>query len=479
MLKLRWVAVAAMLVGASLVPWVPGCTGGANPNARTVGNQPGGVKVGLGDIAVSEEGYIVVVESGHLAVGWPDDAKTQRLPVRKPTRLAFAEGRPVVYVHSAAEGALKAVDVEERKTIWSTPLSIHVPEGDVEETDLDERAKWATKTHSLKIETTPDDSRVVMILRNQVMLFETDEGKRVGDVSFKRGIVDAKVLSDSDRALLVHEHEWEGEGEDATPKTKVSVVQLDKGKSRSFAVPNCSDRLAVNQATKYAFLAPTRCRRDPISVISLKPGEESFVRNLPGFGPVQIAPRGEVAVGFLDAANVDESLFDDKSQVPPAPDGKEDVPRYHIMTIDTRSLEFELHGYGDRLPRYAMTPSGGYLLIDYASDRSSPPLRRFDTDKGHIRKFEGPRITLDNYVMTGDSKRAYAVQGGLYEADIENTRVDKLDLAFEPSNINIAPEGDRLYLRKPNEDVCIYALSSGTCVGVFGPRSSEGAAAKM
>ncbi|MFB6373533.1 MAG: hypothetical protein ABEN55_10555 [Bradymonadaceae bacterium] len=210
-------------------------------------------------------------------------------------------------------------------------------------------------------------------------------------------------------------------------------------------------------------------RRDPISVIDLEAGNERFVRNLPGFGPVQIAPRGQRAVGFVDGSAVDESLFDDKSQVPPEPEtDNADKPKYYLMVIDTESLDFELHAYGDILPRYEMTPDGRALLVDRAvAAEENEKLQHFDTETGTLRDFQGPTVELNNYVMTGDATGAYAIDEELFELDIPNKTVAEMEVGFTPMNLNLGPEGENLYLRKPDDTICIYSLSSETCTGEF------------
>ena len=87
----------------------------------------------------------------------------------------------------------------------------------------------------------------------------------------------------------------------------------DKQRARQIEVPNCSDDIIVPQHGEKALLAPTTCvgemAYDPISVIDLTAGAETFVRNLPGFGPVALGPDGTMAVGFLWDAQHCEDLI--------------------------------------------------------------------------------------------------------------------------------------------------------------------------
>ena len=443
------------------------CVGGANPNSQGVGDQPGGIKVGVGDMAVSPEGYVLFEQNGELVVGWPDNSSIEPLPVDDPTTLTFADGRPVVYVHSSADDKLHAIDVDEASTLWSADLQVP------EDVQL-ERPKNVQATTYFSLESTPDDTRIIASWNKKLVVFETDNGGRMAAHSYDRSIVDARTLAESDRALLVHAETWSGGEEDeGDPTTNVSIVDLDKGEQTTVEVPNCASRLAINEQSRYAFIAPSRCERDPISVIDLKAGEESFVRNLPGFGPVQIAPKGQRAIGFLDADDVDASRFDDMSKVPPEPASDDpDKPRYYVMVIDTETLEFELHGYGNHTPRYTVTPDGRALLIDEPwIDEDDKNLRHLDTETGVLRDFEGPPITLQNFVVAGDSSHAYAIsssgEDGLFDLDIEAKTVRRMEVGFTPTNLNIGPDNETLYLRRTDDTICIYSIASEECTGEF------------
>lgn len=452
----HWTYLAAVaLLSSGLFVWAPACEdGGANQHQRGVGDEPGGVQVGVGDIAVAQQGYLLFEANNQLAVSWPGRGTVHQLPVEKPTRLSFADGRSIVYVHSAADNRLHAVDVEQREEVWrSEKLSLHAS-GDEE---MDRQEALADK---LRVESSRDDSRVVTTWGTQMMVMETDRGDRVAEKRFDRKVVDTTVLADSSRAVAVTEEEWEGEEEDEEPSSEVNVVELDDGEARSFDVPNCADKMAINSNSEYAFMAPTRCDKDPISVIDLEKGDEKFVENLPGFGPVEMAPQGDVAVGFVNASNVDADLFDNRAKIPPEPSDED--PKYYLMAINTTTLEFTLHAYGDDLPRYAMTPDGSVLLIDESADPDQP-VRRFSTHSGMFETFDGPGLELTNFVMSSDSRRAYALDDGLFKLDIPGAEVVDIDTEFEPKNINIAPQDGHLFLRKNAKDLCVYSLANNAC----------------
>jgi hypothetical protein len=432
----RAIFVLALMLAA--VGFGTGCPdGGFNTNERNVNNRPGGVLIGVGDIAVAERGYVVFESGGSLRVGWPDSGEVDELPVREPTRLDFADTRDVVYVGSAADGTLNAVDVMNQQLLWSTP----VPEA---------------SSLEMRITSSPDDSRVILSYPKRLILLDARDGRIVEEKSYDNTIVDTVALPDSSRVLNVMRHGWEGE----QPITPIEVVGLAEGSSRVITVPNCSDKLAITPDGRHAFLAPTTCQRDPVSVIDLARGNEIFKRNLPGFGPVGVSPKGDTAIAFIDAQNVDASLFDDPAQIPDA-----EGTRYHMMVIDTATLGYDIHVYGDEIPRYAMTPNGRDLLVDTSAshgDRDRP--ERFDTETGEFTTIDGPAMRLNHFAVSFDSKYAYALDEGLYEIDIDAASATELHPGFEPQNLSINAASSQLFLRRDSSSICVFDIQTETCV---------------
>lgn len=195
-----------------------------------------------------------------------------------------------------------------------------------------------------------------------------------------------------------------------------------------------------------------------MSVIELTEGSERFYRNLPGFGPVAMAPDGATAVAFLDSLNVDRALFDDPAKIPSS---DFDQSRYHLMIIDTTTLGYDFAAVGASLPRYAMTPSGEMLLVD--SSFFGKPLRLFDTVTRAFRDVDGPAIKLTNFVISSDSRHAYVLYPELFDIDVPAALVSEIDLPFVPQNINIAADDRSLYLRRDNNHVCVFDLATRSC----------------
>lgn len=443
----RSAATFLLPVFAALLACGAGVDGGLNGGQHAPGDQPGGVTVGLGDIAVApSDSFVIFERSDGLAVGYTGSGEVQSLPVQTPSRLAFSKLRPVVYVGSTSPSErIVAVDVNARTSLWSTTFD-------------------STGASSFRILSTADDRAVVAadVARGTISVFDAASGAIERDYALGGTIVDIQILPDDARALVVMAHKWTS----GVVSTRVVVVPIDGGDSKTISVPNCSDKVGVSADGKRAFLAPTTCRRpidltikDPISVIDLEPGRETFVRNLPGFGPVGV--QGSLAVGFLDRSNIDPSLFQDPSLIPAS-----DTALYHLMLIDTTTLSYQFAEAGDHLPRFAITPDGNVLLVDSTST-TDVPARLFDVASKTWKFIDGAPLLLDNFVITSDSLHAYVIEShffeGLYDLDIQGGRSIEIPLPFAPRNINISASDKTLYLRKDDTNVCVFSLATMSC----------------
>jgi hypothetical protein len=436
-------ACGGLSVGTGAASSGCGGPGGANENQHVVGDQPGGVKLGLGEIAVAPDGSYVIFEGeGRLSVGWPASGVVEDLPISKATKLAFSKKRDVVYVGSDDDFKLHAIDVKRKTELWASPLD-------------------TIDAEAFRIETSDDDTRVLTAGANHLALRDAATGESVAEQVFEQAIVDIALPTTGARALVVTQESWPAD--EAQPTANVAVVSLSDGKRSDFTVPNCASKLTVTPDGARAFLSPTLCNKDPISLIDLTPGAEAWVKNLPGFGPLAMAQDGTSAVAFVDAFNVDESLFINPQQIPPH--GMND-PHYYIMTLDTKSLAYELTAVGDTLPRYALTPDGNVLLVD-AVYSAADQLRLFDTKAHTFREVQGPAVLLNNYVISSDARHVYALWQGLVDIDVQASVAEPIPLAFTPLNINIAPDNQTLFLRSSASEVCVFSVKSQECAATF------------
>ncbi len=430
---------AATLAAAPVIVALLACAeGGANPNQKGVGDQPGGVQLGIGDIAVSPVGnYVLFRSDDDLAVGWVNSGKIETLPVSDPSRLAFSKKQPIVYVGDSARDRLVAVDVSATKVLWETAVD-------------------DASTKAMRIESAVNDAYVLVADLDQVTVFDAASGSSKGSYRFERGVVDVEILPDSKRALVAESHVWE----DETVMTHMTVIELESGKTTEFDVPNCAADFVVSSDGNSAYMAPTQCSKDPVSLIHLDAGKERFGKNLPGFGPVARADDGKLAVAFYDRTQGEEALFDDPSIMP-----DDDTAQYHLMLIDTATLKYDFVEVGDNLPRYAITPDGNVLVVD--SSLSGDTARMLDVAKRQFVDLKGPDVKLDEFTMSSDSKHAYVLQNDVFDLDLDAARANRFGLDFTPRNINISADDKTLFLRLDDTEICIYDIAERSCRNRF------------
>lgn len=431
--KTTWWATAGCAVPVVLA--LLACEqGGANMNQKGVGNQPGGVQLGIGDIAVAPVGnYVLFTRDDKLAAGWVDTGQIQPLPVDSPSRLAFSHQRSVVYVGSESTGELDAVDVKAHSVLWHSPVD-------------------DASTLGLRLEASKDDHFVVAASGSGIQVFDAHTGHEQFRRSFDGGVEDVEILPDSSRVLVEEKQTWQAQ----TPTTRITLMGLATGATATIDVPNCASKVVVSADGKRAFVAPTHCSKDPVSVIDLSPGSEGYDKNLPGFGPVAMAPEGNLAVAFYDRDQGDPSLFDDPGQVPGP-----DTARYQLMLIDTGTLEYDFAEVGDELPRFAVTPDGNVLLVD--SSWTGDTARIFDVPSRTFRPLSGPVVKLDNFALSSDSRHAYVLQNDVFDLDIDAAKASHFGLDFTPDNINISADDKFLFLRRSDREICIYDIAARAC----------------
>lgn len=453
------VALLAFVTSVSAV----GCGfGGLNDNIEGVGDQPGGVSVALGDIAVSPSGkFIVFQQEESLAVGWVESGDVELLPVERPSRVAFSKTRAVIYA-TTDDGTLHAVDVESGKTEWTAELELAADASD-----------WM-------VVASKDDARVAIAGGTQVRVFSAEDGKLVAEHGLETAAVDLEILPDDERLLVVEDEVWT----DGVPNAAIDVVILADGAVKRIDVPNCADNIIVPPDGNVALLAPTTCvdpevgsGHDPISHIDLEAGKEAFVRNLPGFGPVAMSPDGSTAVGFLDMNAVDASLFDDPELIPSTD------TRFHLMIIDTSTMTYDFAAYGESLPRYAPTPDGEILLVDEQGEKGAT---LFDVATKSFRDVKGVDA-FDAVSFASNSQDAYVLSDlevhaegeadfdeaeaegeiyfdyALFHLDTASAEAVKLPTTFRPRNLNISPDDERLFLRRSRSEICVYSLADQSC----------------
>lgn len=328
-----------------------------------------------------------------------------------------------------------------------------------------------------------DEKSLVLGDADRVLVLDATNGDVRGSAKVGTAPTDLTFVPGQNRALVVGTTTWK----DHVPATAVVDVDLASLEAKAITVPNCNAPVHVVPDGSRGFLSPTFCEEarpanttqtwtnpDPVSVIDLAKEGPTFVKNLPGFGPVVADEASSRIVAYLDMKRIDESMFADKSQIP-----SKSGPQFHIMTIDPRTLAFELSPVGNVLPRFAMAKNGKQLLVDAtvqnlraeakveATIDSSGKLKvevslfgqseslfgAFDLDKKTYTGFSGSAARLDRFVQMGDKSRVFSLAtswdgmgGDLYRVDLDAHTSTSLGKNLR--DIGVLADGKTLVLRE-------------------------------
>ena len=447
----RHLALTALL----LSPLTTGCfgfEGGANMNEQAPGSGDDGVHLSLGDIAIHPDGSHLLARSGDILIRADiDNGHARELPgLPKPERLAFDPASDRVFVTSFTDKGprLVAYDTDTGAQDWAVPtdiVSYSLP-------DLNYGSSMP------RLAPTRDGQLLLASHEDRVEIFEPSSGSVIHELASPRAIVDVDVDNNSHTAFLTLDHEWNDETD--IPETLLEIVDLDAGTKKTVSIPNCSSELMIAEQAAIGFIAPTTCQRDPVSVIDLATGE--FVKNLPGFGPVALPLRSSVAVAFADTTNLDMELFGPEDPVPSEEDG-----RFHLMFIDVDTLAFDFIPVGDELPRFAMAPQGDLLVVDHdyggwLGQEGGTRVRILDLHSRELINVAGPEVELDHYSWSPDGQAVWLLDDGLFELSVPKRQVIERPLAFEPTNLNMTPDGSRLILREDSSTLWVFDTETTT-----------------
>ncbi|MBX3223393.1 MAG: hypothetical protein KF795_22970 [Labilithrix sp.] len=438
--------------------------GGANANDRSDGNAEGD-RLESGAMAVSPTGGYIVARRNTttLIVDVRGERVTELDLVGE--RFVFSKTRDVVYAVLANLKGVVAIDLATAEELWHT------------------QPAFTSSAGAFLARVTADDTTLLVADYDRVFAIDPASGDvRSATPSVGVRPVDLELLPGDRHALVVGSTTWA----DGGPHTPVSLVGVTDAKVTTVDVPNCAAPISILPDGSRALLSPTFCTADaearakgwqnpdPVSVIDVdaSAGALSFVKNLPGFGPVSLLADGR-AVAYLDTTRMDPSMFDDASQIPgPSAD------RYHLMTIEPRSMAFELDPIGKQLPRFAPGKDGKSLLVDASvvvvrnevsatvtidargkitaevkgafGDTSGSLFGVFDLQTKKYVPFAGPAASLDRFVQLGDGSQVFtlketAVGGDLFAIDVAGRT--SVDLGRSLRDIGILPDGRTLVLR--------------------------------
>ena len=456
--------------------------GGANANDRSNGNAEG-ERLETGAMAVSPSGAYIVARRNTTTL--IVDVQGQRLTELDliGERFVFSKKREVVYAVLANLQGVVAIDLATTKELWRT-----VP-------------AFTSSAGAFLARVTDDDTTLLVADYDRVFSIDPQDGDVRGVTSsVGNRPVDLELLPGDEHAVVVGSTTWA----DGGPHTPVSLVSVADAKVATIDVPNCAAPIAIVPDGSRALLSPTFCTADaearakgwsnpdPVSMIDIdaNAGTLTFVKNLPGFGPVSLLPDGR-AVAYLDTKRMDPSMFDDPSQVPGPL-----AEQFHLMMIDPVSMKFDLHPIGKQLPRFAPAKDGKSLLVDASvmvvrneasasitfdpangkitaevkgafADTSGSLFGVFDLASRTYIPFSGPGAALDRFVQLGDGSRVFTLKdngrgGDLFAIDLAART--SVDLGKSLRDIGILPDGRTLVLRIRLEPTADGYLREEFCI---------------
>src|SRR5882672_1883735 len=331
---------------ASISLFVAGCVrpvlqGGSNANDRSNGGEQGEVLL-TGAMVVSPDGNFALAQRNTTSVLVDFETKTARELPEQIDRFVFAKTGSRAIAVLADHTTVVSYELPSMNEAWRASLPF-------------------TGAGPTLVRLSDDSKYLVLGDEDKVFLLDPTQGEIQGTVDIGSLPTELTFVPGASRALVVGTTSWTNH----LPKTAVVDFDLATRQAKSVDVPNCTAPVVVVPDASRAFLSPTFCQEgqassnasqwtnpDPVSVIDLATDGPVFLKNLPGFGPVAIDEQGQRAVAYLDVQRMDAAMFDDQTKVP-----SKTGARYHIMTIDPKSLDYQLTEIGSVLPRFAMAKS--------------------------------------------------------------------------------------------------------------------------
>lgn len=463
-MKIRHAALLASFVSLAACAAVPPTQGGSNANDRSNGGEQGEALL-TGAMVISPDGKYALAQRNQTSVLIDLQAKTANELPWQAERFVFAKNGGVAFAILPNAGDVIAFDLASRKEKWRvTPA-------------------FVTSAGASLARASDDGKHLLLGDYDRVLVLDAENGAVRNALHIGSIPTDLAFVPGSAHALVVGTTRWA----DHKPLTDVVDVDLANLATKPIQVPNCNAPIEVLPDASRAFLSPTFCEEgvastgqqkwtnpDPVSVIDLPADGPHFLKNLPGFGPVAVTPGGAKVVAYLDMQRIDRTMFDDQAQIP-----SDSGPRYHIMTIDPKTLAFQLSPIGNVLPRFALTKDGKSLLVDAtvqqfrgeatvkatidSSGKISASIQvfgktdslfgTFDLSTNAYTAFAGQPASLDRFVQMGDNKRVFTLKmladgsgGSLYRIDIGGGAAVSLNKSLR--DIGLLADESTLLLRE-------------------------------
>ena len=441
-----------------------GIQGGSNANDRSTGGNQGEPLL-TGAMVVSPDGKYAIAQRNQTTVLVDFLAKTaHEMPVTIE-RFVFSKTGEHGFAVLADHRTLIAYDLKTQAELWRTAPSLQSASGPTLE------------------RLTDDDRLLVLGDQDRLLVLDAQTGRTSGNIAVGSVPTELSFVPGTSTAIVLGTTRWNNH----QPQTDLIDVNLVSRAHSDTVIPNCSAPIVLNPTGTRAFVSPTFCEEgkasgtgspwtnpDPVSVIDIAAESPSFLKNLPGFGPVAMDESGSRVIAYLDVERMDASMFDDVTQVP-AVTG----PRYHILTIDPVSLTYELTPIGDLLPRFVLTKDGHTLLVDatvqmirgeakveatidtsghFTVDAKlfgsiSYQLGLFDTLTQRYDAVTGAAASLDRFVQLGDAASVFSLKmtadglgGDLYRIDMSSKSATAMGTSLR--DIGLLADNKTLVLRE-------------------------------
>lgn len=282
-------------------------------------------------------------------------------------------------------------------------------------------------------------------------------------------------FSPVDRSVLAVMSWWKADG---LPEAQVHFMNPESGVVEDFlAFPNCADDLAIQPGGEKAILSPQQCfvhpisltpddpepdewtdpeedwemwdewdEADPASFIDLKNRE--FIGNLPGFGPVQFSPEGDVAVAFSRQETLMKQWNIFQQEL------------VGLILIRVSDLYWEVVEYGADEPDFFFPGQSMDLFLHDRQD-GQDRLVRMDLESHEFTVLDGPPADFQQTALTSNSDVLYLVfEGQLHRHILSTNTLEPLAIPFQALQAFTRPDNDALIVTGANG--VVYALHPDT-----------------
>ena len=433
-----WAAAMVVVLGACAEWKTGGNIGGANRGLKVAGNVPGGIRLAAGDVAVAGLGNMFAMRQDRgVVTGNTGEAKAQELSAMPDAELLvfFTNGEGAFLGKRDGDAVVvKAWRKSDNATLWETRVNARAQNS---------RQLWMDLAKG---------GNSLVVTGQDVVVVNTVDGAIQASYRPQQEIHDVDITKDGNSIILTEG--TAGVASVTVERRSVDNPGSDVGACQATSA-NCPGETELARDDSVAFMAPTLCQQDPVSVFALGADTCEEKALMPGFGPVAMSPDGNTAAAFIDKNQLGFGM-----EVPSSVTDSKD--RYHLMFINVDTLGYTTVPAGDTMPRYAYTPDGSALLVDTPMDPFSTA-RVLDLAHNTFRNFKGAPVKLHNFAFSLDGKKLFVRDDLLVEVDMTSlwTALSRVDLV--PDGLNVTSDGKTVVLGNlPQDRVHFVDAQEGT-----------------